>query len=102
VRTDGQFLYATNRGRDSIAVFAIDQSTFKLTPIQDISTQGKTPRVLCFDPTGKWIIAGNQDSDTAMVFKVDDKTGKLTPIGAPIPVPAPSCAGFLAAPEKSQ
>jgi 6-phosphogluconolactonase len=98
VRADGKFLYATNRGRDSIAVFAIDPTTFKLSPILDISTEGKTPRVLSFDPTGQWIIAGNQDSNTAMVFRVDDKTGKLTPVGAPVAVPAPSCAGFLATP----
>jgi 6-phosphogluconolactonase len=102
VRADGRFLYVTNRGQDSIAAFSIDPITFKLSPVQDISTQGKTPRVLCFDPTNKWIIAGNQDSNTAMVFKVDDKTGQLTPVGAPVPVPAPSCAGFLAGPEKSK
>jgi 6-phosphogluconolactonase len=98
VRADGKYLYATNRGRDSIAVFAIDATTFKLTPIQDISTQGKTPRVLSFDFSGKWIIAGNQDSGTALTFRTDDQTGKLTPVGAPVPVPAPSCEGFLPAP----
>jgi 6-phosphogluconolactonase len=95
VRPDGKFLYATNRGRDSIAVFSIDPATFRLTHLQDIATQGQTPRVLSLDPTGQWIIAGNEDSGTAMVFRVNVQTGLLTPVAAPIPVPAPSCAVFL-------
>lgn len=74
---DGSFLYVSNRGHDSIGVFSISKENGSLTPIQWISTQGKTPRSFCMDSGGNWLIAANQDSDTLSVFSRDAASGKL-------------------------
>ena len=71
------FLYVSNRGHDSIGVFSISKENGSLTPIQWISTQGKTPRSFCMDSGGNWLIAANQDSDTLSVFSRDTASGKL-------------------------
>lgn len=97
VQPNGRFLYGSNRGHNSIAVFAIDTASGRLTPIQHVSTQGRTPRNFAFDPTGKWIICTNQDSDSAVVFRVDDASGRLTQTGTPVTVPSPFCERFLPA-----
>ncbi len=93
----GRFVYVSNRGHDSIAVFSVDQATGKLTPIQHASTLGKTPRNFSLDPTGEYLFAANQGSDTVVQFKVDQETGKLTPTGKPISVPKPVCVLFVKA-----
>jgi 6-phosphogluconolactonase len=93
----GRFLYATNRGNNSVAVFSVQTDTGRLTPIQHISTQGKTPRNAEFDPTGKWLLVSNQDSNNAVVFRINQSTGQLTENGGPVPVPAPFCERFLPA-----
>jgi len=93
----GKFLYATNRGNDSVAVFSVDPDMGRLTPIQHISTHGKTPRNADFDPTGKWLLVSNQDSNNAVVFRIDQSTGQLTQNGDPVSVPAPFCERFLPA-----
>jgi 6-phosphogluconolactonase len=93
----GRYLYASNRGHDSIAVFSIDPKSGKLTKVQTISTQGKTPRNFSLDPTGKYLLAANQDSDTIVVFKVDQKSGQLTPGGQTVTVPSPVCIDFIPA-----
>jgi 6-phosphogluconolactonase len=93
----GKFLYATNRGHDSVAVFSVQSETGRLTPIQYVSTQGKTPRNADFDPTGKWLLVSNQDSNNAVVFRIDQSTGQLTKNGDPVEVPAPFCERFLPA-----
>jgi 6-phosphogluconolactonase len=81
VHPSGKFVYGSNRGHDSIAVFAIDSTTGTVTALERISTQGKTPRGLGIDPTGSYLIACNQDSDSLVVFRIDPQTGKLTPTG---------------------
>jgi 6-phosphogluconolactonase len=91
---NGKFVYGSNRGHDSIAVFSVDQRTGKLTRVQNESTQGKTPRHFTLDPTAKFLIAENQGSDSVFVFSVDQSTGKLTPTGEKIEVGAPVCAVF--------
>jgi len=91
---DGKFLYASNRGHDAIAVFAIHPTGY-LMPAQDVSTRGKTPRFFTFDPTGAWVIAQNQNSNNVAVFRADTATGKLTPAGDLYPAPAPDCMVFL-------
>jgi 6-phosphogluconolactonase len=96
VHPNGKFLYVTNRGRDSIAVFSIDQQTGNLTPIQDISSAGKTPRNFALDPTGRWLLVTNHGSNNAVVFKLDPATGLLTQSGDPVPVPYPFCERFVA------
>lgn len=95
IHPNGKFLYGTNRGHDSLAAFSIDATNGRLTPIQHVSSAGKTPRNFAFDPTGKWIVCTNHASNNAVVFRVDDTTGKLTQQGEPISVPAPFCERFL-------
>ena len=90
----GKFLYGSNRGHDSITVFAIDPAKGTPTPIQYVSTEGKTPRGFGIDPTGSYLIAGNQDSNTLVVFRIDAKTGRLTPTGQKLDVQAPVCVMF--------
>jgi 6-phosphogluconolactonase len=89
VHPSGKFLYASNRGRDSIAVFAIDPAKGTLTPAGDFPTQGKTPRNFALDPSGNFLLAANQESNNIVVFRINPSTGALTPTGQPTAVPAP-------------
>ena len=95
VYPNGKFLYASNRGHESLAVFAIDSTNGKISLLEHIPTQGHWPRNFSFDPTNKWLIVTNHNSDNAMVFKVDDKSGHLTPVGNPVPIAYPFCIRFL-------
>ncbi len=95
VHPSGRFVYGSNRGHDSIAVFGVDPGSGKLTPIEDVSTQGKTPRNFAIDPTGRWLIAANQDSDNLVIFSIDQNTGRLTPTGQSVTVGIPVCVKFL-------
>jgi len=97
VRPDGRFLYASNRGHDSIAIFAIDPATGKLTAAGHRSTLGKTPRNFAIDPTGTFLLAANQGSDQVVVFRIDPAGGGLEPVGAPVRVPKPVCVRMRAA-----
>lgn len=81
ISPDGLFLYASNRGEDSLVVFSIHLKDGKLTEVQRIPCGGKTPRHFTLDPTGRWLVCGNQDSATVTVFRRDAGTGKL---GGPI------------------
>jgi 6-phosphogluconolactonase len=92
----GRFLYASNRGHDSIAVFAIDGNKGSLTPVEYIPTQGKTPRSFEIDPTGKLLFAENQKSDNIVVFQIDGKTGRLTATDKKLEVGSPVCLKFMA------
>ncbi len=94
VHPNGKFVYGSNRGHDSIAVFALDPATGKLDCVQHEPTQGRTPRSFALDPTGAFLLAANQDSDNVVVFRVDPRTGKLTPTGATVEVGAPVCVTF--------
>ncbi len=96
VHPAGKFLYGSNRGHDSIAVFAIDSAKGTLTPVEHVSTQGKTPRNFEIDPTGSYLIAENQDSNNLVVFRIDPKTGRLTPTGQVVDSPSPVCIKFVA------
>ncbi|MFY9923587.1 MAG: lactonase family protein [Opitutaceae bacterium] len=95
IHPNGRLLYCSNRGDDSLAGFAIDQDTGRLTPVEHVSSGGKSPRNFAFDPTGRWIIVTNHDSDNALVFRVDTATGRLTRSGDPVTVPSPYCERFL-------
>jgi 6-phosphogluconolactonase len=99
VRPDGKFLYASNRGHDSLAVFAIDASTGRLTVVERVPAQGKLPRNFEFDPTGRWLLVTNHGSDNAVVFRIDKNTGRLTQAGPPVAVPSPFCERFLPVPD---
>ena len=93
----GRFVYVSNRGHDSIAVFSVDEATGKLTPVQHVSTEGKTPRNFSLDPTGEYLFAANQGSDNVVQFRVDQMTGKLTATGHAIAIPKPVCVLFVKA-----
>src|SRR5437667_5144948 len=73
----GKFLYASNRGPDTIAVFAIDSKSGTLQPVQHVSTGGKARRNFAIDPTGKYLFAANQESNNIVVYRIDPKTGRL-------------------------
>jgi len=94
VAPDGRFLYASNRGDDDIAVFAIDEATSGLTPVGHVSTGGRTPRSFAIDPSGRWLIAANQRSNSLVVFRLDPTTGLPSAVGAPITIPEPVCVLF--------
>jgi 6-phosphogluconolactonase len=91
VHPSGKFLYGSNRGHDSIAVFAIDQETGKLTSHGFESTGGKNPRNFAIDPTGRFLFAENQDSDSIVVFAINATDGALRATGKTIAVGRPVC-----------
>ncbi|HKR23250.1 MAG TPA: lactonase family protein, partial [Pyrinomonadaceae bacterium] len=94
VSRSGRFLYGSNRGHNSIVVFAIDQRTGKPTLVEHTSTQGNWPRNFVIDPTGKFLLVANQRSDNVVTFRIDSKTGRLTPSGHVAQIPAPVCLKF--------
>ncbi|HEV1994500.1 MAG TPA: lactonase family protein [Candidatus Acidoferrum sp.] len=95
VHPNGKFLYASNRGHDSIAIFAIDPAKGTLTFISHVLTGGKEPRHFAIDPSGKYLLAENQFSNNVVVFKIDPATGGLTPTGQVVEVPSPVDIAFL-------
>ena len=97
VHPSGRFLYGSNRGHDSIAVFSIDQKSGQLTFVETQPTQGSTPRGFGIDPSGAYLVAGNQRSDSVVVFRINQETGRLTPTGSKIDVGAPVSVKFVAA-----
>lgn len=94
---NGRFLYGSNRGHDSITVFAIDGQG-KLSLIEQVPTNGQTPRNFALAPGGEWLLAANQRSNNVVVFKVDTRTGRLKATGSEIKVGAPVCVRFLRVP----
>lgn len=95
VHPSGKWVYVSNRGHDSIAVFKVDESTGHLTAVGHQPTGGKTPRNFGIDPSGKFLIAANQSTNNVVVFKIDEKTGMPTPTGVEVSVPKPVCVKFL-------
>lgn len=98
VHPSGRFVYGSNRGHDSIAVFRVEPATGRLTFVENQSTQGRTPRNFGIEPGGRFLLAANQNSDTVVIFRIDPQTGRLTPTGAKVEVPAPVCVKFLPPP----
>jgi 6-phosphogluconolactonase len=94
VAASGRFLYASNRGDDTIAVFAIDGSGGQLTAVEQVPTGGKAPRSFALDPTGRFLVAANQRSDSIVSFRVDTATGRLTPTGSTVELASPVCVRF--------
>jgi 6-phosphogluconolactonase len=91
----GTFLYGSNRGHDSIVVYAVDQESGKLTLIEHQPTRGRTPRHFAIDPTGQWLLAANQGTDSVVVFRMDPQTGRLTPNDETVSVGGPVCLKFV-------
>ncbi len=95
VHPSGKFLYGSNRGHDSLAVYQIEPGTGRLKLVEYEPTQGKTPRNFAVDPTGSYVLAENMGSDTIVVFRVDPETGALDPTGQTVTVPAACCVKFV-------
>jgi 6-phosphogluconolactonase len=96
VHPNGKFLYASNRGHDSIAVFTIDPEKGTLTPVEYVPTQGKAPRYFTIDPTGSRLFVANQSSGNIVVFQIDPVTGRLTATGQVLEMATPVCLKFVA------
>ncbi len=95
VTPDGRHVIASNRGDDSLAVFDIDATTFKLTRTARVPTGGTTPRHFDIDATGQFLFAANQSSGSVVVMKIDATSGIPTPVGTPLAVPSPAFAGIF-------
>ena len=95
VHPSGKFVYVSNRGHNSIAIFRVDEKTGELTTAGHQGKGIKTPRNFAIDPTGNYLIVANQDSDSLVVFRIDAKTGALTSVGEPVDVGAPVCVKFV-------
>lgn len=95
VHPSGKFVYASNRGHDSIAMFAIDAESGKLTPLGQHPAGGKTPRNFNIDPSGKYLLAALQGSNRVVVHAIDQATGKLTQTDYAIDTPMPVCIKFV-------
>ena len=95
VSKSGRFLYGSNRGHNSIVVFAIDPRTARLSLVEHVSTEGNWPRNFTIDPSGRFLLVANQRSDNVVVFRIDAQTGRLTPTGTNEQIPVPVCLQFL-------
>ncbi len=95
IHPNGKFLYGSNRGHNSLAIFAINGNG-TLRYIKNVSTEGEIPRNFNLDPTGKWLLAANQNSDNIVAFAVNASTGDLKPTGQQLKVDAPVCVRFVA------
>ena len=88
---DGKFLYASNRGHESLVIFKVDDKTGKMSLVGHENTGGKHPRNFMMDKKGEFVLTANQNTDNIVVFKRDKKTGKLSPNGEQKIVPAVTC-----------
>jgi len=98
VHPSGKFLYGSNRGHNSLAAFAVDSETGKLTPRGHQAKNIKTPRNFAIDPTGTYLLAANQDSGNVTIFRINQATGDLTPTGTVVDVPFPVCVRMMPKP----
>jgi 6-phosphogluconolactonase len=95
IAPSGKFLLASNRGNDSVALFAIDSGKGTLNWVEEQNTGGKTPRHFGIQPSGKHLVICNQDSNTVLVCGIDPANGRLKPSGVFADAPSPACAVFL-------
>jgi len=97
VHPSGRFVYGSNRGHNSIAIFAVNPTTGELSSVGHQGQGIKTPRNFGIDPTGAFLIVANQDGNSLIVFRIDPKTGGLTPTGSTVNCPMPVCVKFMPA-----
>ncbi len=102
VHPSGKFVYASNRGQNSIAIFSIDQKTGVLAPAGHQDHLIKTPRNFAIDPSGKYLLAASQASGQVIVFSVNPEDGALTPTGSVVDVPSPVCIRMMAPPASNK
>jgi 6-phosphogluconolactonase len=91
VSPDGRFVYGSNRGHDSLAVFAVESASGRLTPVGHVPTGGRWPRHFSIDGSGRWLLAANQHSGSVVVFRLDPDSGMPSAVGEPVAVPTPVC-----------
>ena len=94
VHPSGKFVYLSNRGHNSIAIFKINATDGTLTLVETFLPGGETPRSFAIDPTGKISVAMMQRSNTIVPLRIDQRSGKLSPNGARLTLPSPVCAVF--------
>ncbi|WP_282141480.1 lactonase family protein [Cytobacillus oceanisediminis] len=95
ISSDGHFIYAGNRGHDSIAVFSVNPDNGELAFVEHTSTEGNWPRDFVLDPTEKFVIGSNQNSSNIVLYSRDENTGKLSLLQSDVMVPDPVCVKFL-------
>ena len=95
VSPNGKFLYGSNRGHNSIVVFAIDSESGQLTLVEHVSTGGDWPRNFVIDPSGTYLLAANQRSNSVVTFRIDSATGRLKPTGRVAEIPTPVCLKLM-------
>jgi 6-phosphogluconolactonase len=95
VDSSARWLFASNRGRDTISVFSISPADGSVEPVGEFPTGGKEPRHFAVDPTGHYLLAENQNSDTIVVFRIDPATGALKEVSQTKEIPSPVCLAFL-------
>lgn len=96
VHPSGKFLYGSNRGHNTIAIFSIDPSSGDLKATGHQGSKIKTPRNFAIEPTGRYLLVANQDGNSICVFAINQESGELTPVGEPVEAPMPVCIRFLA------
>jgi 6-phosphogluconolactonase len=96
VSSGGRFIYCSNRGHDSVAIFSADPATGLLTSAGWVSSQGRIPRFIGLDPSGRFLYAANEQSDTVVTFRADSATGRLTPTGQVVKNASPVAIAFAA------
>jgi len=94
IHPGGRFLYGSNRGHDSLAVFSV-ASEGELSLVEAEPARGRTPRHFTIDKSGRWLLAANQESGSLSLFTIDPETGKLAPEGSPVSAGTPVCVLFL-------
>ena len=94
VAKSGRFVYGSNRGHNSIVVFALDPATFRLQLVEHVSTEGKWPRNFTIDPAGRFLLVANQHTDNVVVYRIDAQTGRLSSVNQ-TDIPVPVCLQFL-------
>jgi 6-phosphogluconolactonase len=95
VHRSGKFLYVSNRGHNSIALFNVDSGKGTVTYVEEQGTGGETPRHFGIDPSGQYMAIGNQASDTVLMARIDSGNGRLTPSGVFTSAPTPICMKFM-------
>jgi 6-phosphogluconolactonase len=98
VHPSGKFVYGSNRGHNSIAIFGVDPKTGELKAVGHQTENIKTPRNFGIDPTGTYLVVANQDSNSLVVFRIDQTTGELAPVGGPVEVGKPVCVKMIPMP----
>ncbi|WP_225442500.1 lactonase family protein [Paenibacillus lycopersici] len=93
---DGKFLYGSNRGHDSLAVYGVDQASGRIEPVEHVSTLGGHPRNFALSPDGRFVLCANRDGNNIVTFRRDAATGKLQPTGSELRVSKPVCIRFAA------